>query len=243
MGQKVHPVGLRVGIVEDWRSRWFANRNFAKFVQEDAAIRDLIRKKLPRAGISKIEIERKGKGTGERCKVIIHTSRPGVVIGRKGQEVDQLKKDLSLLTKDDLTIEIKEIRIPEVDASLVAQMVAEQLESRVSHRRAMKRAISFAMRTLAKGIKIQTSGRLGGAEMSRREWYREGRVPLHTLRAKIDYGFSEAHTKFGRIGVKVWIYLGDVMKHEKEEAVLKPEKISVPYESEEVEKVVDAEES
>lgn len=224
MGQKVHPIGLRVGIVEDWRSRWFAEKEYAKFVQEDAFIRDTIMERLPRAGISRIEIERKGKGTGERCNVVIYTSRPGVVIGRRGQEVDAIKKQLVDKVTGDLSIEVREVRIPELDANLVAQQVAEQLEARISHRRAMKRSMGAVMRAGAKGVRIQVAGRLGGAEMSRREWYREGRVPLHTLRAKIDYGFAEARTKFGRIGVKVWIYLGEVIEGLEEQELVTRQK-------------------
>ncbi len=236
MGQKVNPIGLRLGIVEDWRSRWYAEEDYARLVQEDAEIRDYIKSQLPRAGISKIEIERKGKGSSGKCRVTIYTSRPGVVIGRKGQEVDRIKKELMKVAQGELSIEVKEVRIPELDANLVAQSIAEQLEARVSHRRAMKRAISSAMRAGARGIRVQVSGRLGGAEMSRREWYREGRVPLHTLRAKIDYGFAEAHTKFGRIGVKVWIYMGDILGSREAKEISQ-------VEAEEVEEVVDAEKS
>lgn len=236
MGQKVNPIGLRLGIVEEWRSRWYAEEDYARLVQEDAEIRDYIKSQLPRAGISRIEIERKGKGSGEKCRVTVYTSRPGVVIGRKGQEVDKIKKELMRITQGELSIEVKEVRLPELDGSLVAQSIAEQLEARVSHRRAMKRAIASAMRAGAKGIRVQVSGRLGGAEMSRREWYREGRVPLHTLRAKIDYGLAEAHTKFGRIGVKVWIYMGDILESRETEEISQ-------VEAREVEEVVDAEKS
>lgn len=213
MGQKVHPIGFRIGIVEDWRSRWMADKKtYAALVQEDAFIRDTIKSLLPKAGISRIEIERKGKAPNDRCEVRIWTSKPGVVIGRKGQTKDKIVEELKKKIKSELDIHVHEVRIPELDANIVAQSVAEQIEARVSHKRAMKRAIAAALRAGAKGIKIQVAGRLGGAEMARREWYREGRVPLHTLRAKIDYGFAEAHTKYGRIGVKVWIYLGDVIK-------------------------------
>lgn len=217
MGQKVHPYGFRVGITEDWRSRWFATKDYAKLVQEDAFIRDTIYKMLPRAGISRIEIERKGKGSGERCVVTIHTSKPGVVIGRKGTTKDAILAALKGKVTGDIDIRVTEVRIPELDANIMAQSIAEQLEARVSHRRAMKRVMNNILRAGAKGVRVQVAGRLGGAEMARREWYREGRVPLHTLRAKIDYGFAEAHTKFGRIGVKVWIYLGDVIKGLEEE--------------------------
>jgi small subunit ribosomal protein S3 len=245
MGQKVNPIGLRVGIIEDWRSKWFSDREYARFIQEDALIRDYIRKALPRAGVSTIEIERKGSGQAEKCKITIHTSRPGVVIGRRGQGIDQLKKGLTPIVSGDFTIDVKEVRIPELDARLVAQMVAEQLEARVSHRRAMKRALTSVMRAGARGVRIQVAGRLGGSEMSRREWYREGRVPLHTLRARIDYGFAEAHTKFGRIGVKVWIYLGDVMEEANEETLPAPAEAeeSVAPVTEEVEEVAATEES
>jgi len=213
MGQKVHPIGFRIGVIEDWRSRWMADKKeYARLVQEDAFIRDTIMSMLPKAGISSIEIERKGKFPNDRCEVRIWTSKPGVVIGRKGQTKDKIVEALKKKVKSELEVHIHEVRIPELDANIVAQNIAEQIEARVSHRRAMKRAIAAALRAGAKGIKVQVSGRLGGAEMARREWYREGRVPLHTLRAKIDYGFAEARTKYGQIGVKVWIYLGDVIK-------------------------------
>lgn len=213
MGQKVHPIGFRIGIIEDWRSRWMADKkSYAALVQEDAFIRDTIRSLLPKAGISRIEIERKGKAPNDRCEIRIWTSKPGIVIGRKGQTKDKILEVLKKKLKSEIDIHVYEIKIPELDANIVAQNIAEQIEARVSHKRAMKRAIAAAFRAGAKGIKTQVAGRLGGAEMARREWYREGRVPLHTLRAKIDYGFAEAHTKYGRIGVKVWIYLGDVIK-------------------------------
>ncbi len=204
MGQKVHPYGLRLGVIYDWKSRWFATRDYADLLQEDLAIRRYIREHMKRAAISRVEIER----TAKRVKVDIFTARPGIVIGRRGAEVDRIKRDLSEMTGKDVQVNIQEIDTPELDAFLVAQNVAEQLEGRVSFRRAMKRAVQNAMRAGAKGIKISCAGRLGGAEMARTEWYREGRVPLQTLRADIDYGFCVARTTFGVIGVKVWIYKG-----------------------------------
>ncbi len=224
MGQKVNPIGLRLGIIENWKSRWFASKDYAKALGEDLKIRQHILGKLSRAGISKIEIER----AGDRVKIDIHTARPGIVIGRKGSEVELLRADLEKIIGKQIQINIQEVRAPELDATLVAQSIAEQLEARVSFRRAMKRAITAAMRVGAQGVKVSCSGRLGGAEMARTEWYREGRVPLHTLRASIDYGFAEAHTTFGLIGVKVWIYKGEVLPYaaEEEEEVkeVKPEK-------------------
>ncbi len=204
MGQKVHPYGFRLGVIYDWKSRWFATRDYADLLQEDLAIRRYIREYMKRAAISRVEIER----TSKRVKVDIFTARPGIVIGRRGAEVDRIKRDLSEMTGKDVQVNIQEIDTPELDAFLVAQNVAEQLEGRVSFRRAMKRAVQNAMRAGAKGIKISCAGRLGGAEMARTEWYREGRVPLQTLRADIDYGFCVARTTFGVIGVKVWIYKG-----------------------------------
>jgi len=207
MGQKVHPRGLRIGITENWRSRWFAGKGFDKLVREDLEIRKFLEQKLMRAAISKIEIER----AGDRVKVDIHTARPGIVIGKRGAEVEVLRADLEKATGKHVQINIEEVKKPELDATLVAQSIAEQLEARVGFRRAMKKAVTQAMKSGAQGIKVQCAGRLGGAEMARTEWYREGRVPLHTLRADIDYGFAEALTTFGRIGVKVWIYRGDVL--------------------------------
>lgn len=206
MGQKVNPVGLRVGLIKGWRSRWFAEKSYAQFLKEDLRIREFIQKRLARAGISKIDIER----AGDRLKIDIFTARPGMVIGRRGSEVDALRENIEKQTKKQAQINIQEINRPELDATLVAQSVAEQLEARVAFRRAMKRAVSSAMRAGALGIRITSSGRLGGSEMARTEWYREGRVPLHTLRADIDYGLAEALTTVGRIGVKVWIYNGDL---------------------------------
>lgn len=222
MGQKVNPIGLRLGIVEDWRSRWFATKDFPKFLEEDIKIRKLINKKLKSAGISRIEIER----TSDRVKVDIHTARPGIVIGRKGSEVEILRSSIAEIVGKQVQVNIQEIIRPELDATIVAQRIAEQLEARISFRRAMKKAVSAAIRDRAKGIKVSCSGRLGGAEMCRTEWYREGRVPLHTLRAVIDYGFAEAQTIVGKIGIKVWIYKGDIvpglMAEALEEEVKKP---------------------
>jgi small subunit ribosomal protein S3 len=206
VGQKVNPHGFRLGITTDFKSRWYADKLYKAYVAEDVAIRRMLQKGMERAGISKVEIER----TTDRVQVDIHTARPGIVIGRRGAEADRIRGDLEKLTKKQVQLNILEVKNPEVDAQLVAQGVAEQLSSRVSFRRAMRKAMQSAMKSGAKGIRVQCSGRLGGAEMSRSEFYREGRVPLHTLRADIDYGFYEARTTFGRIGVKVWIYKGEV---------------------------------
>lgn len=206
MGQKVHPLGLRLGIIEDWRSRWFATKDFPKFLAEDLEMRRWIDNRLAKGAISKVEIER----AGDRIKVDLHSARPGVVIGKRGAEVDLLRAQLEKLTGKHVQVNIIEVARPELDATLVAQSVAEQLTARVAFRRAMKKAVMTSMKSGAAGIKINCAGRLGGSEMARREWYREGRVPLHTLRAKVDYGFVEAKTTFGRIGVKVWIYQGEV---------------------------------
>ncbi len=213
MGQKVNPIGLRLGITEDWRSRWFATKDFAKDLQQDMELRKAILGRLTRAGISRIELER----AGDRVKIDIFTARPGIVIGKKGAEVDALRADIEKRTGKQVQINIQEIKRPELDAVLVGQNLAEQLEARVSFRRAMKKAVTSAMKSGAKGIRVQCSGRLGGSEMARREWYREGRVPLHTLRASIDYGFTEAKTTFGRIGVKVWVHKGEVLPKVREE--------------------------
>lgn len=207
MGQKVNPFGLRLGIINDWRSRWYSEKDFPKNVQEDLRIREFISGRLSRAGISRVEIER----AGDRVQVDIHTARPGIVIGKKGSEVDLIRGELEKMTQKQVQVNIQEVKRPELDAHLVAQNVAEQLEGRVSFRRVMKRAVSAALRSGAKGVKIQCAGRLGGSEMARREWYREGQVPLHTLRADIDYGFAEAHTAFGQVGIKVWVYKGKVV--------------------------------
>ena len=205
MGQKVSPTGFRLGITEEWRSRWYADKNYAETLENDLAIRKFLEKHLARAAVSKIEIER----AGDKIKVIITTARPGVVIGKKGAEIDALRKKLEKVANGTVSIEVVEVKRPELDAELIAQSVAEQLEGRVAFRRAMRKAVQSARKSGAKGIRIQCSGRLGGAEMGRREWYREGRVPLHTLRAKIDYGTAVASTTMGACGVKVWIYLGE----------------------------------
>jgi len=208
MGQKVHPHGFRLGISTDWKSRWYADKLYKEYIGEDVKIRALMSKGLERAGIAKVDIER----TRDRVRVDIHTARPGIVIGRKGAEADRIRAELEKLTGKQVQLNILEVKNPESDAQLVAQGVAEQLSSRVSFRRAMRKAMQSAMKnTIVKGIRVQVSGRLGGAEMSRTEFYREGRVPLHTLRANIEYGFFEARTNFGRIGVKVWIYKGDAV--------------------------------
>jgi small subunit ribosomal protein S3 len=215
MGQKINPNGFRLGITTDHVSHWFADSNkpgqrYADFVKEDVKIRELMTKGMDRAGIAKVEIER----TRDRVRVDIHTARPGIVIGRRGAEAERLRGELEKLTSKQVQLNILEVKNPEIDAQLVAQGVAEQLASRVAFRRAMKKAMQSAIRAGAKGIRVQCSGRLGGAEMSRKEFYREGRVPLHTLRANIDFGTFEAKTTFGRIGVKVWIYKGDVTDKE-----------------------------
>ncbi len=206
MGQKVHPESMRVGYIHDWKSNWFNEKHFADYLAEDVAIRDHITRKLSHAGLSDITIRK----DANEVEVNIHTARPGIVIGKSGSEVDALRKDLHRITRKQIKVNILEIKRPELDAKLVAQSVAEQLQNRVAFRRAMKRALTSAMRSGAKGCKIQVGGRLGGAEMARTESYSDGRVPLHTLRADIDYGFYEARTTFGRIGVKVWIYKGEV---------------------------------
>ena len=211
MGQKVNPTGFRLGITEDWRSRWYSDKDYAKNLENDLAIRKFLDKYLARAAVSKVEIER----AGDKIKVVVTTARPGVVIGKKGAEIDTLRKKLEKIANGPVSVEVVEVKRPELDAVLIAQSVAEQLEGRVAFRRAMRKAVQSARKSGAKGIRIQCSGRLGGAEMSRREWYREGRVPLHTLRAKIDYGFSTAATTMGSIGVQVWVYHGEVMPGQK----------------------------
>ncbi|WP_418739669.1 30S ribosomal protein S3 [Enorma sp.] len=208
MGQKVYPTGFRLGITENWRSRWFADKNYATTLGNDLELRKYLAKRLRRAAVSRVEIER----AGDKVKVIIYTARPGIVIGKKGAEIDQIRTELEKVagvSKGELSVDVIEIKRPELDAVLVAQSIAEQLEGRVAFRRAMRKAVQSARKAGAKGIRIQCSGRLGGAEMGRREWYREGRVPLHTLRAKIDYGQATARTTMGSCGVKVWIYLGE----------------------------------
>jgi small subunit ribosomal protein S3 len=213
MGQKINPYGFRLGITTDWKSRWFSEKDYKKYLHEDIEIRRYLKRNLSHAGISRVEIER----TRDRVRVDIHTARPGVVIGRRGAEADRIRADLDKMTGKQVTLNILEVKGAETDAQLVAQGVAEQLASRVSFRRAMRRAINSAMKGGAKGIRVQCSGRLGGAEMARTEFYREGRVPLHTLRAEIDYGLAEGRTTFGMVGVKVWIYKGDVLPSREEQ--------------------------
>ena len=207
MGQKVHPLGFRLGVTRTWDSRWYSEKDYGDFLIEDLKLRDQVKKRLSQASISRIEIER----AAGKIRLIIHTARPGVVIGPKGSEIEKLRRQLLKITSKDVIVDIKEIRRPEVDAQLVAENVAQQLERRVAFRRAMKKSVSSALKSGAKGIRIATAGRLGGAEMARREWYREGRVPLHTLRADIDYGFSQAKTAYGVIGIKVWIFKGEMI--------------------------------
>lgn len=211
MGQKVHPVGLRLGINQTWDSRWYKKpAEYGDQLHEDFAIRDMLMKQLSQAGVSNIVIERPHK----KCRVMIHSARPGIVIGKKGADIERLRKEVSKLTSDEVSINIMEIRKPELDATLVAESIAQQLERRVSFRRALKRSVQSAMRLGALGIRINAAGRLGGAEIARTEWYREGRVPLHTLRADIDYGTARASTAYGIIGIKTWIYKGDIMEHD-----------------------------
>ncbi|OCC02788.1 30S ribosomal protein S3 [Labrys sp. WJW] len=211
MGQKVNPIGLRLGINRTWDSRWFANKGeYGKLLHEDIAIRQALMKLLKQAAVSRIVIERPHK----KCRVTIYSARPGIVIGKKGADIDKLKKAVSKLTSSEVHINIVEVRKPEVDATLVADSIAQQLERRVAFRRAMKRAVQSAMRLGAEGIRINCSGRLGGAEIARLEWYREGRVPLHTLRADVDYGTSTAFTTFGTCGIKVWIFKGEILEHD-----------------------------
>jgi small subunit ribosomal protein S3 len=213
LGQKVNPIGLRLGIVKTWESRWYADKNYADYILEDYKIRRFIKKKLYHAGVSRIEIERSSK----RIRLRIFTSRPGIVIGKKGSEISLLKQDIEKMVTHEVLIDIQEIRKPEIDAQLVAENIALQIERRVAFRRAMKRGVTSAMRFGAQGVKVICGGRLGGAEMARREWYREGRVPLHTLRADIDYGFTEARTTYGAIGVKVFVFKGEILKKDKVE--------------------------
>ena len=220
MGQKVNPIGLRLGINRTWDSRWFANTGeYGKLLHEDLKIRKYLEKELKQAAISKIVIERPHK----KCRVTIHSARPGLIIGKKGADIEKLRRKLTEMTKAETHLNIVEVRKPEIDATLVAQSIAQQLERRVAFRRAMKRAVQSAMRLGAEGIRINCGGRLGGAEIARMEWYREGRVPLHTLRANIDYGFSEAKTTYGIIGIKVWVYKGEVMGGNDQPVVAEPE--------------------
>ncbi len=208
MGQKVHPTGFRLGVTKTWDSRWFSQKDYGNFLIEDLKLRDFVKKKLSQASVAKMEIER----AAGKVRMIIHTARPGVVIGPKGSEIEKLRRQILRFTNKDVIVDVKEIRKPEIDAQLVAENVAQQLERRIAFRRAMKKSVSSALKSGAKGIRIATAGRLGGDEMARREWYREGRVPLHTLRADIDYGFAQATTTYGVIGVKVWIFKGEMIK-------------------------------
>lgn len=210
MGQKINPIGLRLGVNRTWSSRWFAQKDYASLVIEDFNIRKYIKKNLHNAGLSKIEIER--KAIQQRLTVIIYTARPGIIIGRKGAEIERVKEDLQKMTKKQVYINIMEVKNPETDAQLISENVALQLERRIAFRRAMKQTVSDALRSGAEGIKICCAGRLGGAEIARTEWYREGRIPLHTLRADIDYGFAESHTTYGKIGVKTWIFKGEIIR-------------------------------
>src|SRR6201986_860059 len=211
MGQKVNPIGLRLGINRTWDSRWFARKgDYAKLLHEDMHMRKVLKQRLGQAGVSRIIIERPHK----QCRVTIYAARPGVIIGKKGADIDKLRKDLAAMTDGEVHLNIVEVRKPETDAQLVAENIAQQLERRVAFRRAMKRSIQSTMSLGAKGVRINVSGRLGGAEIARMEWYREGRVPLHTLRADIDYGFAEAKTTYGIIGVKTWVFKGEVLEHD-----------------------------
>jgi small subunit ribosomal protein S3 len=208
MGQKVHPTGIRLGIIKDWSSKWYADsKHYAEYLNTDLRVREFLHKKLAQASVSDIRIERPAKN----ARIIVHTARPGIVIGKKGEDIDRLRKEVSAMMGVPVHISVEEIRKPEIDAYLVAESVAQQLERRIMFRRAMKRAVGNAMRLGAQGIRINVSGRLNGAEIARTEWYREGRVPLHTLRADIDYGFAEANTTYGVIGVKVWIFKGEII--------------------------------
>ena len=213
MGQKVNPIGLRLGINRTWDSRWYARKDYSKLLHEDLKLRGFLTERLQQAGVSRIVIERAAKKT----RITIHSARPGVVIGKKGADIEKLRVDIAKMTNSEVSLNIVEIRKPEIDAKLIADGIAQQLERRVAFRRAMKRAVQSAMRLGAEGIRINCSGRLGGAEIARMEWYREGRVPLHTLRADVNYGTAEAKTTYGLIGVKVWIFRGEVLTREEEE--------------------------
>jgi small subunit ribosomal protein S3 len=207
VGQKVHPIGFRLGVIRTWDSKWYEEKNYAKWLHEDIHLREFVKEKLGQAGISRIEIER----AANKVKINVHTARPGIVIGKRGAGIETIKKDLQALTQNEVYLNVVEVRKAEVDAQLVAENIATQLERRIAFRRAMKKAVQTAQKFGAKGIRVACSGRLGGAEMARYEWYREGRVPLHTLRADIDYGFAEAKTTYGKIGCKVWIMKGEVL--------------------------------
>ena len=220
MGQKVNPHGLRVGVIKGWDSKWYAGKDYEKFLLEDIKIREFIKEKLFLSGISKVEIER----ASNKVRISIHTAKPGMVIGRQGSNIELLKSDLKKMTESAIEINIVEVKTPDMDATLVAENIAAQLERRIAFRRAMKQCVGRTMRMGAKGIKITCGGRLGGAEIARSESYREGSIPLHTLRADIDYGTAEAHTTYGRIGIKVWIYKGEVLPESKEAAKVAPAK-------------------
>lgn len=221
MGQKVNPIGLRLGINKTWDSRWYGDEDYGTKLHEDLKIRRFLKKKLASSGIAKIIIER----TGKKAVVAIHTARPGVVIGKKGADIDALKKEIGKYTKDEVQVNIVEIRKPELDATLIAENVAGQLERRVAFRRAMKRVVQSALRLGAQGIRINCAGRLGGAEIARTEWYREGRVPLHTLRADVDYGVAKAHTTYGVIGIKVWVFKGEILSEAEQNAAWMGDKV------------------
>lgn len=208
MGQKVNPIGLRLGINKTWDSRWYAGEEYADKLHEDLKIRKHLKKRLASAGVSKVVIERPAK----KAYISIHTARPGIVIGKKGSDIEKIKQEIGKITKDEVHLNIVEVRKPEIDSTLIAEGIAQQLERRVAFRRAMKRAVQSALRLGAQGIRINVGGRLGGAEIARTEWYREGRVPLHTLRADVDYGVAEAHTTFGVLGVKVWVFKGEILE-------------------------------
>ncbi len=217
MGQKVHPYGFRLGINRTWRSRWFARKDYGALLHEDLHLKVMLKKKFYHAGISRIEIER----AANKLTIIIFTSRPGIIVGKKGTEIEKLKKDLQVLTGRDINLKIQEVNKPELDAQLVSEGIAQQLEKRIAFRRAMRRAVDSTLRFGAKGIKVRTSGRLNGAEIARTEWYLTGQLPLHTIRADIDYGFAEANTTYGVIGVKVWIYKGEVFEMQKPERAVR----------------------
>src|SRR5678809_1731650 len=208
MGQKVHPYGFRLGFTKTWRSRWFAKQDYAKLLREDLELKNSLRERLKAAGVSSIEVDR----PGNKLRITIHTSRPGIIIGRKGAEIEKLKQDLAKKTKREVFIDIQEVHKPELDAQLVSESIGLQLEKRVAFRRAMRKAVDSALRFGCKGIKVRVSGRLNGAEIARSEWYLQGQLPLHTLRADIDYGFTEAHTTYGVIGIKAWVYRGEILE-------------------------------
>lgn len=221
MGQKTHPLGFRLGVIKTWRSRWYAGRNFADVLHEDLKLRRYIKERLYHSGVSRIEIERKA----DQVRIVIHTARPGIIIGKRGSEVEKLRADLTRLTKKEIRLDIEEVRKAETDAQLVAEQIAQQLERRVAFRRAMKKAVQSALRLGALGVKVACAGRLAGAEIARSEWYREGRVPLHTLRADIDFGVTSARTTYGMIGVKAWVFHGEVLPETLGVAVKPPERL------------------